>query len=79
MSSPAPKIDEISSAFAGSQITHWSDNLLLLANFSGTPSLSLPIGMIKELPVSMNINVAYGNDQQLLEIAELLERKIKLR
>jgi aspartyl-tRNA(Asn)/glutamyl-tRNA(Gln) amidotransferase subunit A len=77
MSSPAPKINEISSAFAGSQIVHWTDNLLLLANFSGIPSLSLPIGIIKKLPVSMNINAAYGNDQELLEIAELLERKVK--
>ena len=79
MNSPAPKINEISSAFAGSQIIHWSDNLLLLANFAGIPSLSLPIGMVKELPISMNINAAYGNDQELLEIAGLLERKIKFR
>ena len=79
MNSPAPKINEISSAFAGSQIIHWSDNLLLLANFAGIPSLSLPIGMVKELPISMNINAAYGNDQELLEISGLLERKIKFR
>jgi len=79
MNSPAPKINEVSSAFAGSQIIHWSDNLLLLANFAGIPSLSLPIGMVKELPVSMSINAAYGNDQELLEIAGLLERKIKFR
>lgn len=77
MNSPAPRINEISSAFAGSQIIHWSDNLLLLANFAGTPSLSLPIGVVKGLPVSMNVNAAYGNDQELLEIAGLLERKIK--
>jgi aspartyl-tRNA(Asn)/glutamyl-tRNA(Gln) amidotransferase subunit A len=77
MSSSAPKINEVSSAFAGSQIVHWTDNLLLLANFSGIPSLSLPIGIIKKLPVSININAAYGNDQELLEIAELLERKVK--
>lgn len=77
MSSPAPRINEISSAFAGSQIIHWSDNLLLLANFVGIPSLSLPIGVVKGLPVSMNVNAAYGNDQELLEIAEFLERKIK--
>ncbi|CAG8476610.1 875_t:CDS:2 [Ambispora leptoticha] len=69
MSGPAPKINEISSAFAGSQIIHWSDNLLLLANFSGVPSLSLPIGVVKGLPVSLNINSAYGNDQELLAMA----------
>jgi len=47
-----------------------------LANFSGIPSLSLPIGIVRGLPVSMNINAGYGNDQELLAIAELLERKI---
>ncbi|CAI2162212.1 17143_t:CDS:2 [Funneliformis geosporum] len=77
MNSSAPKINEISSAFAGSQIIHWSDNLLLLANFAGIPSLSLPIGVVKGLPVSMNVNAAYGDDRELLEIAELLGRKIK--
>jgi len=77
MNSPAPKIKKISSAFAGSQIVHWSDNLLLLANFSGVPSLSLPIGVVKGLPVSMSVNAAYGNDQELLEFSEFLEKKIK--
>ena len=79
MNSPAPKITEVSSSFAGSQIVHWSDNLLLLANFSGTPSLSLPIGFVNGLPVSININSSYGKDKEVLEIAEELEKKINFK
>ena len=79
MNSPAPKIEEVSSSFAGSQIVHWSDNLLLIANFSGVPSLSMPIGFDNGLPVSININSTYGNDKEILEIAAELESKISFK
>lgn len=79
MNSPAPKINEVSVTFAGTQIVHWSDNLLLLANFAGIPSLSLPIGLVNDLPVSININSAYGNDQEVLAMAEQLANKINLK
>ncbi|WNE40501.1 MAG: Glutamyl-tRNA(Gln) amidotransferase subunit A [Mycoplasmataceae bacterium] len=82
MNGPAPKIEQVSSSFAGSEIVHWSDNLLLLANFSGIPSLSLPIGFVKNLPVSININSSYKNDEKVLELADKLEKftntKIKI-
>jgi Asp-tRNA(Asn)/Glu-tRNA(Gln) amidotransferase A subunit family amidase len=48
-----------------------------LANFSGLPSLSLPIGFINNLPVSININSDYGKDQAVLELAEKLAKKVK--
>jgi aspartyl-tRNA(Asn)/glutamyl-tRNA(Gln) amidotransferase subunit A len=82
MNGPAPEIEKISSSFAGSEIVHWSDNLLLLANFSGIPSLSLPIGFVKDLPISININSSYKNDEKVLELADKLEKstntKIKI-
>jgi aspartyl-tRNA(Asn)/glutamyl-tRNA(Gln) amidotransferase subunit A len=77
MNSPAPKIEKVSSSFAGSEIVHWSDNLLLIANFAGTPSLSLPIGFVNGLPVSININSSYGNDKEVLEMAESLEKNFQ--
>jgi aspartyl-tRNA(Asn)/glutamyl-tRNA(Gln) amidotransferase subunit A len=49
--------------------------LLLLANFSGLPSLSLPIGFINDLPVSININSDYGKDEEVLKLAKSLEKK----
>jgi len=49
-----------------------------LANFSGLPSLSFPIGFINNLPVSININSNYGKDEEVLELAEKLEKIILL-
>ncbi|MEG7978399.1 MAG: amidase family protein [Mollicutes bacterium UO1] len=52
---------------------------MLLANFSGLPSLSLPIGLVSGLPVSININSNYANDKEVLELAENLESGISLQ
>jgi len=52
--------------------------LLLLANFSGLPSLSLPIGFVNGLPVSVNINGPYGKDKKVLEVAERLEKSLNM-
>ncbi|KLL03537.1 MAG: aspartyl/glutamyl-tRNA amidotransferase subunit A [Mycoplasmataceae bacterium CE_OT135] len=69
--SEAPKIEHSTFFFTGSE-THWSDNLLLLASLGGFPSLSLPIGLVNGLPVSININAAYQQDKLLFQLAELI-------
>ena len=76
--SEAPKVDQSTLFFTGSQ-THWSDNLLLIANFGGFPSLSLPIGLVNGLPVSININTAYKQDNLLFKLAKLIENEISLK
>ena len=68
-----------SHSFSGLISSHWSDNLLLLANFAGLPSLSLPIGLVNGLPVSININSNYGQDKKVLELAEELEKVINFQ
>ncbi|CAG8663550.1 2870_t:CDS:2 [Cetraspora pellucida] len=70
--STAPPAANFNHSFAGLISSHWSDNLLLLANFAGLPSLSLPIGFVNDLPVSININSSYGNDKKVLALAEEL-------
>ena len=70
----APPAANFSHSFSGLISSHWSDNLLLLANFAGLPSLSLPIGFVNGLPVSININSKYGKDKEVLEFAENWER-----
>jgi aspartyl-tRNA(Asn)/glutamyl-tRNA(Gln) amidotransferase subunit A len=72
----APRVDDFTNNFSGLLSAHWSDNLLLLANLSGIPSLSLPIGFIDNLPVSLNINSAYGNDELVLELATILKTSL---
>jgi aspartyl-tRNA(Asn)/glutamyl-tRNA(Gln) amidotransferase subunit A len=69
----APSAANFNHSFSGLISSHWSDNLLLLANFSGLPSLSLPIGFVNGLPVSININGPYGKDKKVLELSERLE------
>ena len=76
--SEAPKINQSTFFFTGSQ-THWSDNLLLLANFGGFPSLSLPIGLVNGLPVSININAAYKQENLLFQLAKLIEKEISFQ
>ena len=70
----APPAANFAHSFSGLISSHWSDNLLLLANFSGLPSLSLPIGFINDLPVSISINSNYGKDKEALELAKNLEK-----
>ena len=72
-SSVAPPITNFHARFAGLISSHWSDNLLLLANFAGLPSLSLPIGFSEGLPFGISINSAAGQDQVVLELAAELE------
>jgi aspartyl-tRNA(Asn)/glutamyl-tRNA(Gln) amidotransferase subunit A len=72
-SSVAPPITNFHTRFAGLISSHWSDNLLLLANFAGLPSLSLPIGFSGGLPFGISINSAAGQDQTVLELASELE------
>lgn len=74
--SEAPKIEHSTFFFTGSEV-HWSDNLLLLASLGGFPSLSLPIGLVNGLPVSININTGFKQDKLLLKLAELVEKEIK--
>ena len=76
--SEAPKVEHSTFFFIGSEV-HWSDNLLLLASLGGFPSLSLPIGFVNKLPVSININAAYRQDKLLLQLGELIEKELKIK
>jgi len=50
--------------------------LLLLASLGGFPSVSLPVGLVNGLPVSININAAYQQDKLLLQLGELMEKEL---
>lgn len=72
--SEAPKIKHSTFFSTGSEL-HWSDNLLLLASLGGFPSLSLPIGFVNNLPVGININSDFKQDNLVFKLAKLLERE----
>jgi aspartyl-tRNA(Asn)/glutamyl-tRNA(Gln) amidotransferase subunit A len=45
-----------------------------LANLTGIPGISVPVGLSEGLPVSLQLQAAWGRDELLLDAAEALER-----
>jgi aspartyl-tRNA(Asn)/glutamyl-tRNA(Gln) amidotransferase subunit A len=45
-----------------------------LANLTGTPAVSVPVGLDGGLPVALQLQAAWGRDELLLDAAEALER-----
>ena len=46
-----------------------------LANLTGIPSISVPVGLSGEgLPIALQLQAAWGGDELLLDAAEALER-----
>lgn len=58
---------------------HIADDALLLANFAGSPSISIPIGLINELPFAMTINCSPFKDQKTLNIAYGIEKIVDFK
>jgi aspartyl-tRNA(Asn)/glutamyl-tRNA(Gln) amidotransferase subunit A len=51
-----------------------------LANLTGIPSISVPVGLSGEgLPLALQLQAAWGNDELLLDAAEALERANRRR
>lgn len=45
-----------------------------LANLTGIPAISVPVGLGDGLPIGLQLQAAWGNDELLLDAAEALER-----
>lgn len=45
-----------------------------LANLTGIPSVSLPVGFSDGMPIALQLQAAWGRDELLLDAAEALER-----
>ena len=71
----APKFDEAFDVM--------SDNYLLFAenlaigNFGGFPSITIPSGLVDNMPVAVNITCPVKHDSSAINIAAALEEKIK--
>lgn len=75
-----PKITDIlekQNKFSGEH--QYMEDLLLLANHSGCPSITIPLTLKNGLPIGININSAPFKDQTALNIANYLSKKINFQ
>lgn len=77
---PAPTIAKtITHQLSLDDINNLTNDALLLANFSGAPSITIPIGLVTGLPFGMTINCLPFQDQKLLNIAYGIEKIVAFK
>lgn len=78
--SPALKIkDIVEQQYLLKGQHNYMEDLLILANFNGSPSITIPLTTINDLPIGLNINTAPFKDQNALNIAHYLSKKINFK
>lgn len=70
----APKIVDIEKLRKRRKLQPSAQDLLLIANFLGLPSIVLPFGEKNGLPLGINVFGCANSDYELLEFAEQLEK-----
>jgi len=73
----APKVGEASDRLSNEYLI--ADNHLVIANFAGLPSITLPIGMKDGMPFGANITGRAFEDKQVLQMAYELEKHTGLK
>ena len=73
----APKVGEKSDRLSNEYLI--ADNHLVIANFAGLPSITLPIGMKDGMPFGANFTGRAFEDKQVLQIAYELEKHTGLK
>lgn len=53
------------------------DNHLVIGNFGGYPSITLPYNKLEGMPVGINITSGFKNDSYMLAVANDIEKIIK--
>lgn len=70
----APKFGEGSDKLSDKYLI--LDNHLVIGNFGGYPSITIPSGFIKDMPVGINITGRQMEDDLVLNMANMLEREM---
>ncbi len=73
---PAPKFDGQTELLTNEAVL---ENHLAIANFGGYPSITIPAGLINNLPLGINITGKVMDDAKVLNIAYALEKEIKFK
>ncbi len=74
----APKIDEAPEDILSDEYVVL-ENHMCMANFAGTPSLSLPTGFVDGMPVAVNLNGRLFEEQTVLNCAYALESALEFK
>ncbi len=75
----APKINVKDSTKMIIGYDNFADNALLLANFNGMPSLTLPLLFEDNMPIGININTKPFSEQKLFNISLAIENTTNLK
>ena len=70
----APKFNEKSDKLSSSYLI--LENNLVIGNFGGYPSITIPNGLIDNMPIGINITCKRENDSLVLNIAHKLEEQM---
>lgn len=79
-SSIAPKISDIKDQIlTEAELENYVDDLLVLGNLIGNPSLTLPLAFVDNMPIGININAAPFADQKVFNASLLIEGIIGIK
>lgn len=70
----APRFDQVNQTMSADKLL--IENHLVLDNFAGTPSISIPLGHLNGLPYGVNLSSAPFNEKTLLDVAYGVEQCI---
>lgn len=76
----APKIKDVLGKSKEDEVrseSNFLNDILIMSNFTGEPSITLPFITENNLPIGININAKIKNDKSLLLVSEYIESKIK--
>ena len=73
----APKFDEGTDKLSDKYLI--LDNHLVIGNFGGFPSITIPSGFVDSMPVGVNITGAFDDDKTVLNIANKLEGSMEYK
>lgn len=73
----APKFDESSDKLSERYLV--LENHMAIGNFGGFPSISIPSGLVDNMPVSINLTGRIKEDDLVLNMAHKLEQSIKFK
>ena len=76
----APKIEEANNVIKESNpMLEVIENYMCIGNFGGYPSITIPNGFVKSMPIGINLTGKVMDDANLLNIAYTLESNMEYR